>query len=47
MTAEEKLKKAEEIIKEFMRISVASVEEYEPEFFELIGQAEQFLQEDK
>ena len=41
----EKLEQAKEIINEFMRISVASVEEYEPEFTELIGQAEQFLKE--
>ena len=41
----EKLKQAKEIINEFMRISIASVEEYEPEFTELIEQAEQFLKE--
>ena len=39
------LTKAKEIIKEFMRISTASVEEYEPEFTELIGKAEQFTKE--
>ena len=36
---------AKKIIKEFMRISVASVEEYEPEFSELIARAEQFIKE--
>ena len=43
----ESLTKAKEIIREFMRISKASVEEYEPEFTELIGQAEQFISEVK
>ena len=38
-----KLIKAKEYITEFMRISIASVEEYEPEFSELIEKAEQFL----
>lgn len=41
----EQLEQAKKIINEFMRISVASVEEYEPEFTELIEQAEQFLEE--
>ena len=36
---------AKKIIKEFMRISVASVEEFEPEFTELIGQADELLKE--
>lgn len=35
--------KAKDLLNEFMRISVASVDEYEPEFSELIGKAEQFL----
>ena len=39
----EKLDKAKELLKEFMRISVASVEEYEREFSELVGEAENFL----
>ena len=39
------LEQAKEIIEEFMRISVASVEEYEPEFSELIARAEQFIKE--
>ena len=42
---ESKLTDAEKIIREFMRISVASVEEYEPEFTELIVKAEAFLKE--
>ena len=41
----EQLEQAKGLLKEFMRISVASVEEYEPEFSELIGKAEQFLKE--
>lgn len=40
-------RKAKEIIKEFLQISVASVEEYEPEFSELIDRAEQFLGDEK
>ena len=36
------LEKAKQIIKEFMRISTASVEEYEPEYSELIEKADAF-----
>ena len=38
-----KLDKAEKIIKDFMRISAASVEEFEPEFTALIKEAEDFI----
>ena len=41
----EKLGKAKEIIKEFLRISVASFEEVEPEFSELVDDAEKFVEE--
>ena len=34
---------AKEIINEFIRISAASTEEFEPEFFELIKRAEDFV----
>ena len=37
------IEKAKYIINEFTRISVASIEEYEPEFSELIGEVETFL----
>ena len=39
------LEQAKGLLKEFMRISVASVEEYEPEFSELVEQAEQFIKD--
>lgn len=42
-----KNEQAKKIIKEFLRISVASYEEVEPKFSELIDQAEDFLKEDK
>ena len=43
----EKLDKAKEIIKEFLRISIASFEEVEPEFSELVDNAENFIKENK
>ena len=40
-----KINKAKEIINEFMRISKASDEDFEHDYSELIGEAEQFLSE--
>lgn len=41
---EAQIKKMKHYLNEFMRISVASVEEFEPEFSELVGEVETFLE---
>lgn len=41
----DQLIKAKELLNEFMRISKASDEDFEHDYSELIGEAEQFLQE--
>lgn len=41
----EQLTKAKELLNEFMRISKASDEDFEHDYSELIGEAEQFLKE--
>lgn len=40
---EKQIEKMKHYLNEFMRISVASVEEFEPEFSELVGEVETFL----
>ena len=42
---DEQLTKAKELLNEFMRISKASDEDFEHDYSELIGEAEQFLSE--
>ncbi len=42
---EHQLTKAKELLNEFMRISKASDEDFEHDYSELIGEAEQFLKE--
>ena len=42
---EKQIEKMKHYLNEFMRISVASVEEFEPEFSELVGEVEAFLKE--
>ena len=41
---ETQIEKMKHYLNEFMRISVASVEEFEPEFGELVGEVETFLE---
>lgn len=41
---EAQIEKMKHYLNEFMRISVASVEEFEPEFSELVGEVETFLE---
>lgn len=41
---EKQIEKMKSYLNEFMRISVASVEEFEPEFSELVGEVETFLE---
>ena len=41
---EAQIEKMKHYLNEFMRISVASVEEFEPEFSELVGDVETFLE---
>ena len=41
----EKLKQAKKLLNEFMRISEACTEEFEPEYTELISETENFLKE--
>ena len=43
--AKEQLTKAKELLNEFMRISKASDEDFEHDYSELIGEAEQFLKD--
>ena len=44
-TKADQLTKAKELLNEFMRISKASDEDFEHDYSELIGEAEQFLKE--
>ena len=41
---QKQIEKMKHYLNEFMRISVASVEEFEPEFSELVGEVETFLE---
>ena len=43
----DQLTKAKELLNEFMRISKASDEDFEHDYSELIGETEQFLQDER